>query len=194
MDPADLDPDPVAEFLAWYRDAGTAGEVCLATSGPDGAPDARMVLLKGADARGFAFYTNEASAKGRQLAGNPRAALVFHWSPRQVRVRGAVVEVGDDEANAYWATRPRGAQLGAWASRQSSVLGSRAELDAALAEVAARYPEGSQVPRPPYWRGYRVVPDEIEFWLHRDDRLHDRVLYRRSGETGGGWSRARLSP
>jgi pyridoxamine 5'-phosphate oxidase len=189
MDPRDLDPDPVTQFLAWYAEAGAAGEVCLATAAADGGPDARMVLLKGVDGRGFVFYTNESSAKGRQLAENPRAALVFHWSPRQVRVRGSVVEVGDGEADAYWGTRPRGAQLGAWASQQSSALGSRDELDARLAEVAARYP--GDVPRPPYWTGYRVVPDEVEFWLHRDDRLHDRVLYRRAD---GSWSRERLSP
>ena len=193
MEPADLDPEPIAQFLAWYDPSAgeSAGAVCLATAGADGAPDARMVLLKGADDRGFVFYTNEASTKGRQLAENPRAALVFHWSPRQVRVRGRVEAVDGAETDAYWATRPRGAQLGAWASRQSSVIASRAELEAGLAAITARFPEGTAVPRPPYWRGYRVVPDEIEFWLHQDDRLHDRVLYRR---TEGTWSRARLSP
>ena len=191
MEPADLDADPIAQFLAWYRDAGDdAGVMCLATAGA-AAPDARMVLLKGADDRGFAFYTNQASAKGGQLKAVPRAALVFYWPPRQVRVRGRVEAVGGAEADAYWSTRPRGAQLGAWASRQSSVLASRAQLEARLAEVAARFPGDTPVPRPPYWRGYRVVPDEIEFWLHRDDRLHDRVLYRRVDET---WSRERLSP
>jgi len=191
MDVDDLDHDPIAQFLAWYEVAGLEGTVCLATAGADGAPDARMVLLKGVDDRGFAFYTNEASAKGAQIAANPRAALVFHWSPRQVRVRGRVEAVDDAEADAYWSTRPRGAQLGAWASRQSSVIASRIELEARLAEVAARFSGDVPVPRPPYWRGYRVVPDEIEFWHHRDDRLHDRVFYRR---VDGTWSRARLSP
>lgn len=192
MDPADLDPDPIAQFLAWYREAGDDADVmCLATAVRT-MPDARMVLLKGVDERGFAFYTNEASAKGGQLKATPLAALVFHWSPRQVRVRGRVDAVDDAEADSYWSTRPRGAQLGAWASRQSSVLASRAELEARLAEVAARFPGDVAVPRPPYWRGYRVVPAEVEFWLHQDDRLHDRVLYRRLDATT--WSRARLSP
>lgn len=181
--------DPLAQFAAWYEPDDA--EVCLATAAGDGMPDARMVLLKGVDGRGLTFYTNETSAKGRQLAANPRAAIVWHRSPRQVRVRGRVEMVDGAEADAYWSTRPRGAQLGAWASRQSSVLASRAELDERLAEAAARYPEGVAVPRPPYWRGYRVVPDEIEFWLHQDDRLHDRVLYRR---VDGTWSREVLSP
>ena len=212
MEPDDLDADPVVQFAAWYeRREGGAGwvadvareagvdlsqdgmdaSVCLATADAEGVPDARMVLLKSADARGFAFYTNELSAKGVQLGANPSAALVFLWHPRQVRVRGDVERVADAECDEYWRTRPRGSQLGAWASAQSSVIASRSVLEARLADVTARF-DGVDVPRPPYWRGYRVVPDEIEFWMHRDDRLHDRVLYRR--EVDGSWRRDRLSP
>jgi pyridoxamine 5'-phosphate oxidase len=189
VDVDDLAPDPIEQFAAWYDPTDAA--VCLATASVGGAPDARMVLLKGADQRGFTFFTNEASAKGEQLASNPRAALVFNWPPRQVRVRGTVAHVSDDEGDAYWATRPRGSQLGAWASAQSTVIDSRAALEQRLAELTVRFGEG-EIPRPPYWRGYRVVPDEIEFWMHRDDRLHDRIRYRR--DEGREWRRERLAP
>ena len=192
MDVADLDPDPIVQFCRWkdelspFDDAAT-----LATASADGAPNARIVLVKGAVETGFVFHTNRQSAKGRELAANPRAALVFHWDPRAVRVSGAVIELPDVESDAYWAGRPRGSQLGAWASAQSEVIADRSLLEARLAEVTARF-DGGDVPRPPHWGGYRVVPASIEFWHHRDDRLHDRIRYRR--EESGAWSRERLSP
>jgi pyridoxamine 5'-phosphate oxidase len=186
----DLDPDPIRQFRRWHGEAGAPAEVALATASADGAPSARMVLLKGVDDRGFVFFTNHGSAKARDLAANPRAALVFHWLPhRQVRVRGRVAEVSAEESDAYWATRPRGSQLGAWASRQSEVIASRAELERRLVDVAATHP--GAIPRPPFWGGFRVTPDEVEFWHHRDDRLHDRLRYRRAE---GGWVVERLSP
>lgn len=185
----DVGDDPVEAFLRWYAEAGTDA-VALATASADGAPSARMVLLKGVDDRGFAFFTNAASAKARDLAANPRAALVFHWPPeRQVRVTGRVAAVGDDESDAYWRTRPRGSQLGAWASRQSEVIAGRGVLEERLDEVARRFP--ADVPRPPFWGGYRLVPDAVELWQHREDRLHDRLRWRREG---AGWVRERLSP
>lgn len=188
MEPSELDADPIAQFHAWYDPSDAS--VCLATADTDGMPDARVVLLKGADADGFVFFTNAESVKGRQLAARPAAALVFHWPPRQVRVRGRVERIGESESDAYWATRPRGSQLGAWASAQSTVIQSRAVLEDRLAEVTSEY-EGRDVPRPRYWGGFRIVPDTLEFWVHRDDRLHDRVRYRREG---GAWVRERLSP
>ena len=186
----DVDPDPIVQFLAWHADAGRPAEVALATATADGAPSARMVLLKGVDDRGFAFYTNYGSAKAADLIANPRAALLFHWLPhRQVRVRGPVSRVANEEADAYWRSRPRGSQLGAWASRQSEVIADRSVLEARLAEAATRFP--GDVPRPPFWGGFRVAPETVEFWHHRDDRLHDRLRYRRDG---GGWVVERLSP
>ena len=186
----DVDPDPIVQFQAWHAEAGRPAEVVVATATPDGSPSARMVLLKVADERGFAFFTNYGSAKARDLAANPRAALLFHWHPgRQVRIRGVVTPVADEESDAYWAGRPRGSQLGAWASHQSEVIADRAELEHRLAEVAARFPD--DVPRPPFWGGYRLSPVEVEFWHHRDDRLHDRLRYRR---TDDGWVVERLSP
>ncbi|HEX3620964.1 MAG TPA: pyridoxamine 5'-phosphate oxidase, partial [Acidimicrobiales bacterium] len=156
----------------------------------DGAPSARMVLLRALDARGFAFFTNYDSAKARDLVANPRAALLFFWAPdRQVRVEGGATPLPAAESDAYWTTRPRGSQLGAWASPQSQVIASRAELDRRLAEVEARYP--GEVPRPPFWGGFRVVPARVEFWQRGQDRLHDRLRYRRHGER---WVLERLSP
>ena len=186
----DLDRDPVRQFRIWHGEAGAPPEVALATASPDGQPSARMVLLKGVDDRGFTFFTNYGSDKARDLAANPRAALLVHWQPgRQVRARGGIVVVGDEESDAYWVTRPRGSQLGAWASRQSEVIADRGELERRLAEVTARYPD--EVPRPPFWGGYRLVPEVVEFWHHRDDRLHDRLQYRRAEEF---WVIERLSP
>ena len=186
----DVDPDPIRQFHSWHAEAGAPPEVALATASPDGDPSARMVLLKGVDERGFVFFTNYGSAKARDLDANPRAALLFHWPPvRQVRVRGAVKRVSDDESDVYWVGRPRGSQLGAWASSQSEVITDRAHLELRLTDVTARFP--GPVPRPPFWGGYRVVPDAIEFWHHRDDRLHDRLRYRREGP---GWVLERLSP
>jgi pyridoxamine 5'-phosphate oxidase len=194
---SDLDSDPLVQFRSWFAAAGAALEVpeavALATATPDGAPSARMVLLKGYDERGLVFFSHYTSRKGRELEANPQAALLFHWSPlgRQVRVEGRVERLAEDESDAYFATRPRGAQLGALASRQSEPLGSRLELDERLADVEARVGEAS-VPRPPTWGGFLLVPTAWEFWQHRDSRLHDRFRYVRN--RGGGWTISRLFP
>jgi pyridoxamine 5'-phosphate oxidase len=191
-----LGDDPIEVFRGWLADAQAAGIVepfamALATVGAEG-PDVRFVLLRGVDARGFVFYTNRESAKGRQLAGDPRAALAFYWDRlgRQVRVTGRAEEVDRSESEAYWQGRPRGHRLAAWASEQSRVAASRDELEAAFAAVTERFPT-DDVPLPAFWGGYRVVPDVIEFWVSREDRLHDRIRYRRVGE---GWTRERLAP
>jgi pyridoxamine 5'-phosphate oxidase len=190
------DPDPIALFVAALERARAvephdATAMSLATAGADGRPAARMVLLKGADARGFAFYTNLGSDKARDLAERPFAALCFHWpaSQQQVRVEGRVERVDDGEADAYFATRPRESRIGAWASRQSEPLASREALEARAREIAARYP--GEVPRPPFWGGYRVVPERVELWYAGAGRLHDRFLYTRAGD---GWKVERLNP
>jgi pyridoxamine 5'-phosphate oxidase len=195
VDELDLDPDPLRQFERWFEDA-RAGipvpeAVALATATPDGRPSARMVLLKGADGRGFSFYTNSESRKGRELEENPRAALLFHWQPlgRQVRIEGSVERVPDDEAAAYFRTRPLGSRLAAWASPQSRPLADRAELERLYAEASSRHAGEPQLP--PHWGGYRLLPDAYEFWEHGDDRLHDRVRYERDAV---GWSRTRLAP
>jgi pyridoxamine 5'-phosphate oxidase len=193
---ADLDPDPLRQFGRWFAEAGHAvavpEAVALATATADGAPSLRMVLLKAFDAEGLVFFTHYGSRKGRELVANPRAALLFHWAPlgRQVRVEGAVERLAAAESDAYFATRPRAAQIGAHASRQSEPLDGRTELERRLAELE-RELGGSAVPRPATWGGYRVVPAEWEFWQHRDSRLHDRFRYRLEG---GGWAIARLAP
>ena len=188
----ELGPDPIVQFDAWFREAGTDA-VCLVTASKEGVPAGRMVLLKGHDERGFAFYTNFHSAKGRDLAENPRAALVFHWLPhRQVRVTGTVTRIDDREANAYWRNRPRASQLSAWASRQSEVVDSRDTLEQRVAELDRQFP--GDVPQPPFWGGYRLSPETIEFWHHREDRLHDRLRYRREPRGGTVWTRERLAP
>lgn len=192
----DLDADPLRQFGRWYEEAEGADEfpeaTALATATADGRPSARVVLLRGLDERGLAFFTNRASRKGRELEENPRAALVLHWPElgRQVRVEGSVERVGDVESRAYWGTRPLESRIAAWASPQSRPLADRAELDALYAAAADRFGEGD-VPLPDFWGGYRVVPDSIEFWEHRDDRLHDRIRYER---TESGWRRERLAP
>ena len=193
----DLDPDPIAQFGRWMEEALAAGlllpnTMTLATADPDGRPSARMVLLKGFDHDGFVFYTNYESRKSRELAANPRAALVFYWArlERQVRVEGRVERVDEDESDAYFASRPLESRLGAWASRQSAPLESRAVLDERVAELEREH-AGGDVPRPPHWGGWLVRPDAIELWQGRPNRLHDRFAYTRRGD---GWERVRLYP
>jgi pyridoxamine 5'-phosphate oxidase len=190
-------PDPHALFESWFAEASRAevndpNAMTLATATPDGAPSARIVLLKGHDARGFVFYTNRQSRKGEELAANRRAALLFHWKSlrRQVRIEGVVTDVTDAEADAYFATRPRLSRLGAWASDQSRPLPDRAELERRLLELESRFP-GENIPRPPHWSGYRLTPARIEFWQEAPFRLHDRTLYVREGE---GWTVGKLFP
>jgi pyridoxamine 5'-phosphate oxidase len=191
--------EPFRLFAAWLEQA-TATEprdptaMTLATVDADGMPNARMVLLKGADERGFVFYTNLGSQKGQELDARPKAALVFHWKSvnKQVRVRGPVERVTDEEADAYFATRPKQAQIGAWASKQSTPLESRLAFEKAVALTAAKYALGA-VPRPPFWSGFRIVPLQIEFWQDRPFRLHDRIVFKRDA-VGGAWSKTRLYP
>ena len=194
---ADLASDPLEQFRGWFAAAAAAVEVpeamALATATQDAAPSVRMVLLKNVDDRGLVFYSHYTSRKGRELDENPQAALLFHWSPlgRQVRVEGRVERVSEEESDAYFATRPRGAQLGAVASRQSRPLASREELDARLAELEGELGNGL-VPRPPTWGGFLLVPAAWEFWQHRDSRLHDRFRY--EPDPSGGWRVERLFP
>ena len=197
MDERDLDPDPLRQFERWFAAAGEADvevpeAMALATATADGRPSARMVLLKRADESGFAFHTNYESRKGEELAANPQAALLFHWRPlgRQVRVEGRVERVSPHESEAYFRTRAHASRLAAWASPQSRPLDGRAELERLYAEAEARY-AGDEVPLPPHWGGFRLVPDAYEFWEHGDDRLHDRIRYERRGES---WSMTRLAP
>jgi pyridoxamine 5'-phosphate oxidase len=191
----DVDPDPLRQFAAWFGDAGASGmrapeAVALATATPDGAPSARMVLMKGFDERGFTFFTNYDSRKGRELAANPRAALLFHWDPlgRQVRIEGPVARVDPDESAEYIRSRAPQSRLSALASEQSQPVESREALEARVAELAAL----EELPIPGNWGGYRLTPESYEFWQHRDDRLHDRIAYR--PQEGGGWRIERLAP
>jgi pyridoxamine 5'-phosphate oxidase len=195
---SDVDLDPIAQFAAWFEDARAVGirlpeAMVLATASTDGAPSARFVLLNRFDERGFIFFGNYESRKGRELAENPRAALVFHWDPlgRQVRIEGPVERLSAEESDSYFATRPRGARLSALAARQSEVVESREALETRVAERSAEFPDDA-VPRPPHWGGYRLTPEAIELWQHREDRLHDRLRYRRSGD--GAWLIERLAP
>ncbi len=206
LDEASIAADPLEQFARWMQDAIAAGlpepnAMVLATATTDGVPSARTVLLKGVDDRGFTFFTNTGSRKGAELAANPQAALVFPWHAleRQVRVTGPVSVVDRAEATDYFASRPHGSRLGAWASPQSQVIGARADLDARLAELAQRWPEGVEVPLPDFWGGYRVVPEVIEFWAGREDRLHDRLRFRRAGDNSDQdaaelWLLERLAP
>lgn len=193
----EADDDPLVQWRRWYADAEEAqlhepNAMVVATVSPDGQPSARTVLLKGLTAEGFAFFTNTASRKGEDLATEPRCALLFPWHPleRQVRVEGVATRLSDDEVAAYFATRPRGSQLGAWASPQSRVVSGREELAAAYAEVEQRF-AGREVPVPPTWGGYRVRPETVEFWQGRPGRMHDRVRYRRDGDR---WVKETLAP
>jgi pyridoxamine 5'-phosphate oxidase len=191
--------EPFTLFAEWFAEASSLepndpNAMALATVDADGLPDVRMVLMKGFDTDGFVFYSHIASAKGRELATNPKAALLFHWKSlrRQVRIRGPVTAVTDAEADAYFATRPKQAQIGAWASKQSQPLESRFAFEQAIAKVAAKYVIG-EVPRPPGWSGWRIAPLRFEFWHDRPFRLHDRVEFRRDA-VGAAWSKARLYP
>ena len=190
--------DPFTEFARWYAEARTvhgddADAMVVASADESGAPSARVVLLRGHDERGFCFFTNYESRKGRELTVNPRAAVVLHWPGlrRQVRATGAVERVSAAESDAYWFRRPVASRFSAWSSHQSEPVANRAVLEAAAAGAEARWADGEDVPRPPFWGGFRLVPDTVELWLHRDDRLHDRVQYRRVGD---GWTVERLQP
>jgi len=195
---SDADPDPIEQFRRWFDETLAAdlhepNAMTLAAAAPDGRPSARIVLLKGFDERGFVFYTNYEGRKSQELEANPYAALVFYWGEleRQVRIEGRVSRVSEEESDAYFAGRPRGSQLGAWVSEQSRPVRDRGSLEERLRELEAEY-EGREVPRPPFWGGYRVEPEIIEFWQGRENRLHDRLRYRRS--ESGGWERERLQP
>ena len=197
LDEREVDPDPLVQFHNWFADAQRAelpepNAMTLATATPDGIPSARMVLLKVADERGFTFFTDYRSRKGRELEANPHAALVFFWGEleRQVRITGTVSRVSREESDAYFRTRPRESRLGAWSSHQSAVLPAREALETRLREVSARHP-GEDVPTPPYWGGYVLRPDTLEFWQGRESRLHDRVRYQHEA---GGWRIERLAP
>jgi pyridoxamine 5'-phosphate oxidase len=197
LDEANVSTDPIAQFERWFAEALEAkvmepNAMALATATREGSPSVRMVLLKGVDQRGFAFFTDYRSQKGVELSSNPRAALVFYWSEleRQVRVTGRVSTIAPEETEAYFRTRPLSSRLGAWSSHQSQVIPDRAVLEEKARQVAQRYP-GEDVPLPPYWGGYRITPEIIEFWQGRQSRLHDRIRYRRDSEA---WGMERLSP
>jgi pyridoxamine 5'-phosphate oxidase len=194
---ADLSPDPMAQFAGWWdvaeREVPLADAMTLATVRADGSPDARMVLLKGHDERGFRFFTNFESSKGRQLEASPYAALIIYWREldRQVRARGTVSRLSAEESDAYFASRAPGSRLGAWASPQSRALAGRAELEQRLQDARERLGESDDIPRPEFWGGYLVRPDEVEFWQGQRARLHDRFVYRRGPEA---WDVERLAP
>lgn len=195
---AGADPDPVKQFGLWFDETLAAdlhepNAMILATATPGGRPSARVVLLKGFDERGFVFYTNYEGRKGREIEANPYCALVFYWGEleRQVRVEGLATRVPEEESDAYYESRPRGSRIGAWASEQSRPVESREVLEERVRGLEAEY-EGRDVPRPPFWGGYRVEPEVVEFWQGRENRMHDRLVYRRGGD--GAWQRERLQP
>ncbi|MCX4714333.1 pyridoxamine 5'-phosphate oxidase [Streptomyces virginiae] len=198
VDEGSLAENPMDQFALWFQQAADShlfepNAMVVSTATPDGRPSSRTVLMKQFDGRGFVFFTNYASRKGREVAENPHVALLFPWHPiaRQVIVTGTAARIGRDETAAYFRSRPHGSQLGAWASEQSSVIGSRAELDRRYTELEARYPEGEQVPVPPEWGGLRVVPEAVEFWQGHENRLHDRLRYVLDGDK---WHVERLCP
>jgi pyridoxamine 5'-phosphate oxidase len=200
LDAADVAPDPVEQWHRWHREAFVAGvqepnAMVVATVDANGVPSARTVLVRGVDARGLTFFTNYESPKSRDLAANPNVTAVFMWVDlhRQVRVRGRAERVNESESDAYFASRPRGSQIGAWASPQSSVIADRRALDELVARAAARFGDDAVVPRPPFWGGWRIVADEFEFWQGRSNRLHDRLRYR-PGAGSAAWRIDRLAP
>ncbi|MCS5617450.1 MAG: pyridoxamine 5'-phosphate oxidase [Planctomycetota bacterium] len=199
LDEAGVDPDPIRQFAAWYDEAVAAGipepeAMTLSTATPEGRPSARIVLLRGFDERGFCFFTNYESRKGRELAANPQAALTFHWAEpeRQVRIEGRIEQTTPTESDAYFTSRPRTSRLGAWSSPQSQVIAGRKTLEQLFARFRAEHPDDAAIPRPPHWGGYRLIPERIEFWQGRPSRLHDRLQFSR--EAGGGWAIVRLAP
>jgi pyridoxamine 5'-phosphate oxidase len=198
LDAADVDPNPVRQFDTWFAQALDAqlpepNAMTLATADARGRPSARIVLIKGVDDRGFVFFTNYDSRKGREMSANPAASLLFHWVEleRQVRIEGRIEKTSAEESDTYYTSRPLGSRIGAWASDQSQPLASRDELEAREREMTAKF--GENPPRPPHWGGYRLVPDVIEFWQGRPSRLHDRIVYSRA-RADGPWSIARLAP
>jgi pyridoxamine 5'-phosphate oxidase len=199
LDEATVERDPFRQFAAWYDDAVAAGvpepeAMTLSTATPDGRPSARIVLLRGFDARGFCFFTNYASHKGRELEANPHAALTFHWAAleRQVRIEGRVERTTAAESDAYFASRPSTSRIGAWSSPQSAVIADRAALETFFARFRAEHPDDAAIPRPEHWGGYRLVPERIEFWQGRPSRLHDRLRFRRGEDDA--WLLERLAP